>query len=87
MDAWKFVLLAKSVVVNHVNAHPEENNVNYIDTEEVDIVWMHQKDTTSRAILTVIPPNDVLYEVVYNDEKKEATVDIYKKSAAACVKF
>lgn len=76
MAAWKFVDIAKAAVVNHVNVHGGEK---IIDMDDVDIVWMHQTETTNRAILSVIPPNDMLYEVTYKDPKS-MQLHIYPKT-------
>ncbi len=76
MAAWKFVDVAKAAVVNHVNVRTNEK---IIDMEDVDIVWMHQTKTTNRAILTVIPPNDTLYEITYKDPKA-VQLHIYPKT-------
>ena len=76
MAAWKFVDIAKAAVVNHVNACTNEK---IIDMEDVDIIWMHQTETTNRAILTVIPPNDMLYEVT-NQDQKAVQLHIYPKT-------
>lgn len=66
MEAWKFVKLSKAAVVNQVNANADHK---LIDPDDVDIVWMHQTEHTTRAILTPIPPNNALYEVTYTDPK------------------
>lgn len=51
----------------------------YGSMEDVDIIWMHQTETTNRAILTVIPPNDMLYEVT-NQDQKSVQLHIYPKT-------
>ena len=82
MEAWKFVNTAKATVVNHVNAHVSDL---IVDMDDIDIIWMHQTEHTSRAILTVIPPNGMLYEVTYSREKREARLDVYIKSSESNV--
>lgn len=84
MAAWKFVKLAKSAVVNHVNAHGGDT---IVDMDDIDIIWMHTTPHTSRAILTVIPPDGKLYEVTYIEEEREARLDVYIKGEEAVLKY
>ena len=84
MAAWKFVKLAKSAVVNHVNAHGGDT---IVDMDDIDIIWMHTARHTSRAILTVIPPDGKLYEVTYIEEEREARLDVYIKGESVCVRY
>lgn len=84
MPAWKFALIAKAAVVNYANAHAAENNTEYIDMDDVDIVWAQQRENRNRAILTVIPPGDMLFEVF--SDGKEMQLKVYKTAAEIAVK-
>ena len=84
MTAWKFALMAKAAVVNYANAHAAENNTEYIDMDDVDIVWARQRENRNRAILTVIPPGDMLFEVF--SDGKEMQLKVYKAAAEIVVK-
>lgn len=84
IPAWKFVLIAKAAVVNYANSHSVENNTKYIDMDDVDIVWVQQRENRNRAILTVIPPGDMLFEVF--SDGKEMQLKVYKVAAEIAVK-
>ena len=84
VPAWKFVLIAKAAVVNYANAHAGENNTPYIDMDDVDVVWMQEKETCSRAILTIIPPGEMLFEVFGSGN--EMQLKVYKTAADIAVK-
>ncbi|MBP3704538.1 MAG: hypothetical protein J6I98_03295 [Clostridia bacterium] len=87
MEAWKFIDLAKSMVVNYSNAHAGENSAVIIDMDDVDIIWMHQTEEVNRAILTVIPPNGTFFEATYSVGQNEAQLDVCKKIGSVHMKF
>ena len=64
--------------------HKYPNNTEYIDMDDVDIVWAQQRETRNRAILTVIPPGDMLFEVF--GDGKEMQLKVYKAAAEIAVK-
>lgn len=85
--AFEFVALAKGMVANHANARAVENNVTYIDVDEIDILWTERSPDAHRAILRPNPPRKSIYEVTYNTKTRVCTVEEYKHTASDHVKF
>lgn len=68
--------IAKKIVLDYANEHLDKVQ---ITMDDVVIVWFCKTLQNWKALVSILPPNGMYYEVTYNGDKKEVYLDAYKK--------
>lgn len=71
--------IAKKIVLDYANEHLDKTNTAQITMDDVVIVWFCKTLQNWKALVSILPPNGMYYEVTYNGDKKEVYLDAYKK--------
>lgn len=70
---------AKKIVLDYANEHIAKIDKAQITMDDVVIVWFCKTLQNWKALVSILPPNGMYYEVTYNGDKKEVYLDAYKK--------
>lgn len=71
--------IAKKIVLDYANEHLDKTDEAQITMDDVVIVWFCKTLQNWKALVSILPPNGMYYEVTYNGDKKEVYLDAYKK--------
>ena len=71
--------MAKKIVLDYTNEHLDKTDNAQITMDDVVIVWFCKTLQNWKALVSILPPNGMYYEVTYNGDKKEVYLDTYKK--------
>lgn len=79
LDPGDYHLKAMRLAVLHENKRFRDDDTNRLAIDETFVVWSSKTLQNWKVIIGTSRPDDMLYEVTYNGDKKEAYVDSYKK--------
>ena len=71
--------MAKKIVLDYANEHLAKTDKAQITMGDVVIVWFCKTLQNWKALVSILPPKGMYYEVTYNGDKKEVYLDAYKK--------
>lgn len=69
----------RKIVMNYFNSHVDRTDNKQITLDDVYVVWFSKTLQNWKALVSTSVSDGMYYEVIYNGDKNETYVDVYKK--------
>ena len=70
---------ARKIVMNYFNSHIDKTDNKQIILDDVYVVWFSKTLQNWKALVSTSVSDGMYYEITYNGDKNETSVDVYKK--------